>query len=215
MEMTAVVAGENGGGLEGGGTGSHDATTAAASAAAAERAERYPPGNSSAAGAVSNLVNTIVGAGIIGLPFALAESGLWAGVFMLCLAAFLTNRSTNMLIVAGEKIGRLNYEELMVDSFGNVGVYLYSFFVVLLGYGAMSAYLILVADTIPEIAKASGTTNGPFADRHAVIFMFGIFVVLPLSLLKDLSKLAYTSGISVLADVFLTLIVLFAGAGEA
>lgn len=45
--------------------------------------------------------------------------------------------------------------------------------------------------------------------------MFGIFVVLPLSLLKDLSKLAYTSGISVLADVFLTLIVLFAGAGEA
>lgn len=71
--MTAVVAGENGGGLEGGGTGSHDATTAAASAAAAERAERYPPGNSSAAGAVSNFVNTIVGAGIIGLPFALAE----------------------------------------------------------------------------------------------------------------------------------------------
>ncbi|CBN75648.1 conserved unknown protein [Ectocarpus siliculosus] len=214
MEMTAVVAGENGQGLEGGGTGSSE-NTAAAAAAAAERAERYPAGNSSAAGAVSNFVNTIVGAGIIGLPFALAESGLWAGVFLLCLAAFLTNRSTNMLIAAGEKIGRLNYEELMADSFGNAGVYLYSFFVVLLGYGAMSAYLIIVADTIPAIAEASGTTNGPFADRHAVIFMFGIFVVLPLSLLKDLSKLAYTSGISVLADVFLTLIVFFAGAGEA
>lgn len=72
MEMTAVVAGENGQGLEGGGTGSSE-NTAAAAAAAAERAERYPAGNSSAAGAVSNFVNTIVGAGIIGLPFALAE----------------------------------------------------------------------------------------------------------------------------------------------
>lgn len=40
---------------------------------AAEIALRYPAGNSSAACAVVNLVNTIVGAGIIGLPFALAQ----------------------------------------------------------------------------------------------------------------------------------------------
>lgn len=40
---------------------------------AAERAERYPAGNSSAAGAIANFVNTIVGAGIVGLPFALAQ----------------------------------------------------------------------------------------------------------------------------------------------
>lgn len=40
---------------------------------AAEVAERYPAGNSSAAGAVANFVNTIVGAGIVGLPFALAQ----------------------------------------------------------------------------------------------------------------------------------------------
>ena len=40
---------------------------------AAERDERYPAGNSSAAGAVANFVNTIVGAGIVGLPFALAQ----------------------------------------------------------------------------------------------------------------------------------------------
>lgn len=42
---------------------------------AEERAEKYPVGNSSAAGAVSNFVNTIVGAGIVGLPFALAQVG--------------------------------------------------------------------------------------------------------------------------------------------
>lgn len=40
---------------------------------AAEVAERYPAGNSSAAGAVANFVNTIVGAGIVGFPFALAQ----------------------------------------------------------------------------------------------------------------------------------------------
>lgn len=75
---------------------------------------------------------------------------------MLCLAAFLTNRATNMLIVAGEKSGRLNYEELMAEAFGNVGLHLFSFFVVLLAFGAMSAYLIIVADTIPSVAQVIG-----------------------------------------------------------
>lgn len=35
--------------------------------------EEYPRGNSSAAGAVANFVNTIVGAGIVGIPFALSQ----------------------------------------------------------------------------------------------------------------------------------------------
>ncbi len=72
---------------------------------------------------------------------------------MMCLAAFLSNRSTNMIIAAGEKTGRLNYEELMADMFGDVGIYVYSFFVVVLAFGASSAYLIIVGDTIPEIVK--------------------------------------------------------------
>ena len=39
--------------------------------------------------------------------------------------------------------------------------------------------------------------------------------MLPVSLLKDMSKLSYTSFVSILADVLLTLIVLFAGSEEA
>lgn len=38
-----------------------------------DRETKYPAGNSSAAGAVANFVNTIVGAGIIGLPFSIAQ----------------------------------------------------------------------------------------------------------------------------------------------
>jgi hypothetical protein len=41
-------------------------------------------------GASSNLVNSIVGAGIIGIPYALRQCGLVAGVFLLVLVAYLT-----------------------------------------------------------------------------------------------------------------------------
>jgi hypothetical protein len=44
-------------------------------------------------GTSSNLVNSIVGAGIIGIPFALKESGIVAGVMLLLLVAYCTGTS--------------------------------------------------------------------------------------------------------------------------
>ena len=41
-------------------------------------------------GTSSNLVNSIVGAGIIGIPYAFKQSGLIAGVFLLILVSYLT-----------------------------------------------------------------------------------------------------------------------------
>ena len=57
-----------------------------------------PKKKSDVAGACSNLVNSIVGAGIIGIPFALKESGLVAGVILLILVSYFTGKSysTNM-----------------------------------------------------------------------------------------------------------------------
>lgn len=133
----------------------------------------------------------------------------------MCLAAALSNRATNMLIAAGEKSGRLNYEELMAEVFGDTGIYAFSLFAGVLAFGAMSAYLIIVGDILPEILLASDVTTGVLAERSSVIAIFGLVFILPVSLLKDLSKLSYTSFVSVLADLLLLLIVCFTGASEA
>lgn len=85
---TGVVAPAGGGGIgvEHGYSGywnGNNGNGSGAGITAEERAEKYPVGNSSAAGAVSNFVNTIVGAGIVGLPFALAQVG---GILMFALS---------------------------------------------------------------------------------------------------------------------------------
>lgn len=49
-------------------------------------------------GACSNLVNSIVGAGIIGIPFALKESGLVAGIVLLVLVSYFTDKTLRMLV---------------------------------------------------------------------------------------------------------------------
>lgn len=131
------------------------------------------------------------------------------------LAAVLANRASIMLIKAGEKVGRLNYEELMADSFGTWGIHTFSLFAGVLAFGSMSAYLIIVGDVVPSILLASGYTTGALSDRSSVIVIFGIFFILPLSLLKDMSMLSYTSFASILSDLILTLIILFTATGEA
>jgi hypothetical protein len=41
-------------------------------------------------GTSANLINTIVGAGIIGIPYAFRQSGWIAGLVLLCLVGYLT-----------------------------------------------------------------------------------------------------------------------------
>lgn len=49
-----------------------------------------PEKKSQIPGTASNLVNSIVGAGIIGMPFALRQSGIIAGVLLLILVSYFT-----------------------------------------------------------------------------------------------------------------------------
>jgi sodium-coupled neutral amino acid transporter 11 len=57
-----------------------------------------PKKKSDVTGACSNLVNSIVGAGIIGIPFALSKSGLIAGILLLILVSYFTDKSLRMLV---------------------------------------------------------------------------------------------------------------------
>ena len=55
-----------------------------------------PQKKSGLGGASANLVNSIVGAGIIGIPYALKQSGLLAGLALLVLVSYLTGESISI-----------------------------------------------------------------------------------------------------------------------
>lgn len=65
----------------------HDSNSSNANTAAGIT---LPKTKSGIFGTSSNLVNSIVGAGIIGLPYAFRESGLIAGLILLILVGYLT-----------------------------------------------------------------------------------------------------------------------------
>jgi solute carrier family 38 (sodium-coupled neutral amino acid transporter), member 11 len=165
-------------------------------------------------GASSNLVNSIVGAGIIGIPYAFKQSGFVVGILLLILVAYCTDKSLRIMIDLASfhptlhSYGILTFEDLMKIPFGNAGYRFILLSMFIMAYGAMIAYLIIIKDTIP---KVFGSTGSSFWEKELIMTITSLFIILPLALMRDISTLAFTSFISVTADLALVfIIVLFA-----
>eukprot|EP00516_Mucochytrium_quahogii_P009122 CAMPEP_0203775284 /NCGR_PEP_ID=MMETSP0099_2-20121227/5965_1 /ASSEMBLY_ACC=CAM_ASM_000209 /TAXON_ID=96639 /ORGANISM=" , Strain NY0313808BC1" /LENGTH=492 /DNA_ID=CAMNT_0050673883 /DNA_START=110 /DNA_END=1588 /DNA_ORIENTATION=+ len=167
------------------------------------------PGNSGRLGASFNFINSIVGAGIIGLPFAVRECGFFMGLFMLLFVAVLTYSSVNLLIDSGIKVKRRSYEGLAEFCFGKAGFIIVSVFMLVFAFGAMCSYMVIIGDTVPVVINRY---TGGNISRQLVIFLVGTFIILPLCLLRDMAMLSNTSSISVLADVVIVFLVLIRAA---
>mmetsp|Transcript_9911 Transcript_9911/g.14929 ORF Transcript_9911/g.14929 Transcript_9911/m.14929 type:complete len:546 (+) Transcript_9911:206-1843(+) len=163
-----------------------------------------PQKQSGLAGASANLVNSIVGAGIIGIPYALRESGLIAGLFLLLLVAWLTDKSLKIIVGLASFHPKLKnrdvstFEDLASYPFGNFGSKFILLNMFVMAYGAMVAYLLIIKDTIPSVL---GIENR--FERTLIMIATSITIMLPLSMQRDMASLSFTSLISVLADVVL------------
>ncbi len=183
-----------------------------------------PRKRSQISGACSNLVNSIVGAGIIGIPFALQQSGLVSGVILLLLVGYFTDKSLKMMVDLATCSPQLKgrgvwtYDDLMLLPFGPKGraFVLCSMFVT--AYGAMVAYLLIIKDTLPVVwglVDDGDASVGGFVQRELVMLLTSLTVVVPLSMQRDFSSLSFTSTISVAADLLLVVFVaVYAPIGE-
>lgn len=171
-------------------------------------------GESSVAGAIANLVNCIVGAGIIGLPAAVRECGFFMGAFCLCIVAYLLYRSAVYLIECGEKLGKHNFESMAEHLYGRFGYYVTTGSMATFAYGGMTAYMVILGDTLPPVFSLF-VENDTYSSREFLVLMSATFIMLPICMLKSLSDMVWASTLSVLADAALIIIILIEGPAEA
>jgi len=159
---------------------------------------------SSLLGTTGNLVNAIVGAGIVGIAYAVREAGLVAGTFMVVLCAVLTEKSLRLLIETAKHVDVPSYEMLMEAAFGSVGFYAVSVCMFIMSYGAMVSYLIVVKDTLPVIL---GFDPDDELMKRSVLTVSSMVIMFPLSCQRDVANLAKTSTLSVIFDIIMVFIV--------
>lgn len=89
-----------------------------------------------------NLVNATVGAGIIGLPFAMAHMGFFLGIVTSIWVAVACQLGLYMLIVAGKETGTYKFAPLVEHVMGRFGFHILNTMIVLQAGGACVSYFI-------------------------------------------------------------------------
>lgn len=92
---------------------------------------------SSLMGTTANLINAIVGSGIVGIPYAVKMSGFGAGVFLILLVGLLTEKSLRLLISTAKHVHVPSYETVAESAFGLLGFRFVAINMFIMAAGAM------------------------------------------------------------------------------
>jgi len=169
--------------------------------------EAKEEGKGTFASAVFNLTNTILGSGTLCLPFAMECSGSLLGTGTMLAIALTTCYSVNILLKASDQAGPgvpQNYEGLGFATLGRGGTYISEFTFIFGGFGTLMSYFIFIGQLISDVFGI------PTAGQKWVSLAAVVVVVMPLSCLKDVSSLKYSSLAAVLTVCYVVICVVVA-----
>ncbi|XP_010891403.1 sodium-coupled neutral amino acid transporter 3 isoform X2 [Esox lucius] len=162
---------------------------------------------------VFNLGNAIMGSGILGLAYAMANTGILLFLFLLTAVAALSSYSIHLLLKSSGIVGIRAYEQLGYRAFGTPGKMAAGIAITLQNIGAMSSYLYIVKSEFPLViqafCRADPTDDLWYLNGNYLVVIVSVSVILPLALMKQLGYLGYTSGFSLSCMVFFLIAVIY------
>jgi len=155
---------------------------------------------------IFNLVKSIVGSGVLGLPAGIAAFGNAPSALVpaLSLTLIIGLLSGYCFILIGRVCaytGAISYKDAWTKSVGPKTSWLPALLIVLLTGGSALGYSMILCDTIPQLFEAVGIA----VTRLQALLGVTTLVLLPLCLLKELKSLAPFSLLG-MAAVFYTMI---------
>jgi solute carrier family 38 (sodium-coupled neutral amino acid transporter), member 11 len=159
--------------------------------------------------AVASLCNGIIGAGFMGLPFALKESGFLFGMVTLVVTSLLTWYSMDLLVRLAAVHECDTYQDVVGRAFGKVGYVVIQVAQCAFSFTTLVSYLLVVKEVFPPVLQTILGLSEPW-NAQAVLAVLACVVVLPLSLVERISSVAVASVVGVLSVVFVAIAVVVA-----
>ncbi len=152
-----------------------------------------------------NLGNSIIGVSILAMPYCFKKCGLILSILMIIMSALLNCFSCHLLLKSAIIARRRNYELLAFHTFGSTGKLIVELSVLGFLLGTLIAFFVVVGDIGPQIVSPMfGLSNGPQLRAFMLTFL-GMFVALPLGLLRRVDSLTSFSMLSLGLYAFLVL----------
>jgi amino acid permease len=142
-------------------------------------------------GAVANLCSATLGAGVLALPFALYQAGLFFGCILLVCSAWATAVSIKLLIIACDRYQCNTYEKVVENVLGKRARQLVETSILIFCGGCAVAYLIAVGDILEQVEDMTTRT------KHVAMSLVWLCAMLPLSCLKRMQSLQCASTVGI------------------
>ncbi|OLN87277.1 Vacuolar amino acid transporter 2 [Colletotrichum chlorophyti] len=168
--------------------------------------------------AFMNMANSIIGAGIIGQPYAFRQAGLLAGTVLLVVLTVVVDWTICLIVINSKLSGSNSFQGTVEHCFGRTGLIAISVAQWAFAFGGMVAFCIIVGDSIPHVLTAiwpdlkQMPVLGLLANRQVVIVVFVLGISYPLTLYRDIAKLAKASTLALISMGIIVFTVVVQGA---
>ncbi|KAH6639799.1 transmembrane amino acid transporter protein-domain-containing protein [Boeremia exigua] len=160
-----------------------------------------------------NMANSIIGAGIIGQPYAFKNAGLLSGTILLIALTVVVDWTIRLIVINSKLSGTDSFQATVQHCFGKSGLVAISLAQWLFAFGGMMAFCVIVGDTIPQVMDHlfPALEDMPFlwllTNRRAVMVLLILGISFPLSLYRDIAKLAKASGFALVSMIVIIITV--------
>lgn len=190
-------------------------------------------------GAIFNLANTALGAGILSMPYAFEESGLALGIIIIVTIVVLCALSQDIVVLGVLECRKLetrgarrvtSYDSMIRSLLGPAWGTTMEILIALYQFGACVAYVLVFEDQLSPLIKCGScggdwckirpadkvpddieTCDGFWTQRYVVILLSSWCLMFPPSILHDVSMLKYVSLLGVVCPFIMCTIVSYFG----
>eukprot|EP01084_Bolivina_argentea_P316795 549202_1 len=164
-------------------------------------------------GACCNYINLTVGGGVVAIPKAMVLCGYVPGGLMLIGYAFLACLNSYYIIVAGSLYKADTYQRVVRRAVGNTASWIAVFTLFLLNFGACIVTLQVIGHGCSDILKSASVDHPNIRDtigwESLSVLVVSTVCILPLSLLRHVHNLVWSSYFSNVAVVaFITIMII-------
>lgn len=152
------------------------------------KSEKY----SSQFSTVMNLINSLLGAGILSVPNAFTHCGFVPSFLLMTVISALSYVASCLVVTLQRMTNAGSFADLARITMGRVGSSILSVCIVLFCYSSMTAYLIIGSDVIIFFLNLMGVTIKKW-QRPILVFFFSICLPIAMTIPKEIAVLSVVS----------------------
>ncbi|KAG7394346.1 hypothetical protein PHYBOEH_005278 [Phytophthora boehmeriae] len=173
--------------------------------------EYFSPGplattrTATAPSAIFNLVSTIIGGGILSLPFAFDKCGLVVALVFMIIAASASTFSLYVIVSCSRRGSAASYEEVVRKALGARAGRITVVLLVLLTFLTLVAYVILTKDLVGSLGSQFLYGRALSVAEQNVLTIVCVLLVSPALLAQSMDALRFTSVFSLVSVLVLAI----------